>query len=267
MRGRDAELGEQSFSLPRIIAHRGGAAEAPENTLVAFVEARNAGATMIECDFTLTRDQKVVLFHDESLERTTNGSGAVRARSLSELESLDAGYSFVDENGSHCFRDRGVQIPRLDDAIAFDDTMSWILELKPSSLVAARLALNIVRAAGALGRVVFASRHESILRNLRKEEPAMLLAPGPAGVRKALMRAHLRLRPIETYAMFSLPPKAFGISLTHPRFVSHLAASRTPLAMWTINDWQRAESLFRAGIEAVITDTPAKFLNNSEIKM
>jgi glycerophosphoryl diester phosphodiesterase len=74
-----------------IISHRGYSAKYPENTLAAFEAAIAAGAAMIELDVMLSRDRKVVVIHDENLERTTNGQGAVADRTLAELKQLDAG--------------------------------------------------------------------------------------------------------------------------------------------------------------------------------
>ena len=74
---------------PLIIAHRGYRARYPENTLVAFEAAMDAGADMIELDVLLTKDRKIVVIHDESLDRTTNGRGPVSEHTLSEQKALD----------------------------------------------------------------------------------------------------------------------------------------------------------------------------------
>ncbi len=80
-----------NFKPPWIIGHRGFAAQYPENTLAAFQAAMAAGAAMIELDVMLSRDRKLVVIHDETLERTTNGHGAVADLTLAELKQLDAG--------------------------------------------------------------------------------------------------------------------------------------------------------------------------------
>ena len=84
-------LKEISFSSPWIIAHRGFKKNYPENTLVAFQAAMDVGVPMIELDVTLSRDRKLVVIHDETLERTTNGHGPVCDNTLEELKLLDAG--------------------------------------------------------------------------------------------------------------------------------------------------------------------------------
>ena len=77
-----------------IVAHRGYRLKYPENTLIAFQAALETGAPMIELDVTFSRDRKVVVIHDASLERTTNGHGPVNDYSLEELKQLDAGSWF-----------------------------------------------------------------------------------------------------------------------------------------------------------------------------
>jgi len=87
-------LKENSFTPPWIVAHRGFKKKYPENTLVAFQAAMDAGVPMIELDVTLSRDRKLVVIHDETLERTTNGHGPVHDYTLEELKQLDAGSWF-----------------------------------------------------------------------------------------------------------------------------------------------------------------------------
>jgi glycerophosphoryl diester phosphodiesterase len=85
---------EESFIPPWIIAHRGFKKKYPENTLIAFQAAMDAGVSMIELDVTLSRDRKLVVIHDATLERTTNGYGSVHDHTLAELKQLDAGSWF-----------------------------------------------------------------------------------------------------------------------------------------------------------------------------
>ncbi len=99
--------------LPLIIAHRGNSSERPENTRAAFESALELGVPLIELDVHLTRDGQVVVLHDDTLERTTNGAGAVASRSLLEIRSLSAGYArrFGDAYPA-------LRVPTLDEALA-----------------------------------------------------------------------------------------------------------------------------------------------------
>lgn len=94
----------------RVIAHRGGAGTAPENTVAAFRLAKEAGVTWVECDAVLLKDGEIVLHHDQTLERTTNGTGEIADRSLPYIQSLDAGTWFGPQF-------HGEPVPRLADAL------------------------------------------------------------------------------------------------------------------------------------------------------
>src|SRR5439155_681601 len=98
---------------PRLFAHRGASGLVPENTLDAFAAGLKAGAERLELDVHATADAVVVVLHDETLERTTDGAGAARALPLAAVERLDAGYRFRAPDGTYPYRDRGLRVPTL----------------------------------------------------------------------------------------------------------------------------------------------------------
>ena len=108
------------------IAHRGANKEAPENTMPAFLEALESGATHIECDVRLTADDVPIIIHDATLDRTTNGSGHVDQCTYKTIESLDAGSWFGDNF-------KGVTVPRLDELLIWQKKhgVTLHLEIKP----------------------------------------------------------------------------------------------------------------------------------------
>ncbi|MFL6243617.1 MAG: glycerophosphodiester phosphodiesterase family protein, partial [Acidimicrobiia bacterium] len=83
------------------IAHQGGEDEFPSNTLYAFRKAIRAGADMLELDVGVTSDDQVVVMHDTSVDRTTNGTGLISEKTLQEIQRLDAGYWFSADSGNH----------------------------------------------------------------------------------------------------------------------------------------------------------------------
>ena len=118
-------LGTEKFKPPWFIAHRGYRARYPENTLVAFQAALDAGVQMIELDVTLSRDRKLVVIHDATLERTTNGEGAVKEHTLAQLKQLDAGGWFHP-------RFAGEHLPELSEVLDLADGQVLInIEIKP----------------------------------------------------------------------------------------------------------------------------------------
>src|SRR5882672_6860309 len=105
-------------SVPRVFGHRGAAGVAPENTLASFRRARADGADVFELDVHATADGEIVVLHDPTLERTTDGAGAVSALPFAVVTRLDAGYRFTTDAGhTHPFRGRGVRVPRLAELL------------------------------------------------------------------------------------------------------------------------------------------------------
>lgn len=228
-----------------IIGHRGASGTCPENTVAAFRRAEQIGAHMIELDVQLSRDGEVVVMHDDTVDRTTDGHGAVAAQTLDQLRRLDAGRWFAPEF-------EGERIPTLAEVL--DQVRLPVnVELKAGGgreLEARTLA--VVGEAGALGRVVFSSfEHESLVRlraltadaelgvlwTSRELSPALVLA-----ARVGARAVHLR----KTAAS-----------------ASNLAAVREKglaTRVWTVNEPKEFARLQAAGASGVFTDYPERFL-------
>ncbi len=231
-----------------VIAHRGASGTCPENTLAAFRRAGNLGADMIELDVQLTRDGEVVVIHDWTLDRTTDGDGAVRDASLAEIQRLDAGAWFGPEF-------RGERVPTLAEVLAAT-TVPLNVELKPvgDDGLEAR-ALAAVVDAGAGERVVFSSFDAGSLARLRGAaswaEIAILWeeAPMPQAVRSAervgARRLHVRKDAVTAAA------------------VATAAAARLPVLAWTVNDPGESVRLTAAGVAGIFTDFPERFLHSA----
>ncbi len=119
---------------PLVIAHRGYSLMAPENTIISYRKAIEAGADMLEVDINLTRDGQLVMIHDHYLERTTNGTGFVHDYSLSELKELDAGFHF--QPGMDV-----VRIPTAEETIqlAMDAGIKVCFEIKGGDTARAKI--------------------------------------------------------------------------------------------------------------------------------
>ena len=115
-----------SLKFPKIIGHRGTAAYAPENTLEGIHTAADMDVEWVELDVKLTKDHVPIIFHDDTLERTTNGSGPVAEKTLEELRELECGSWFADSFA-------GIKIPTLEDAleVLIDRDLGLNLEIKP----------------------------------------------------------------------------------------------------------------------------------------
>lgn len=177
-------LKETSFTPPWIIAHRGFKKKYPENTLIAFQAAMDAGVPMIELDVTLSRDRKLVVIHDETLERTTNGHGSVHDLTLEELKQLDAGSWFHSDFAEE-------RLPELGEVLDLvDGRMITNIEIKSNAYephhpadAIEKQVVDLVKQKKALDAVLISSFKAEILRQVSEiaERPALaLISSDPA---------------------------------------------------------------------------------------
>jgi glycerophosphoryl diester phosphodiesterase len=166
-----------TFERPLIIAHRGYRAKYPENTLAAFSAALDIGVKMIELDVMLTRDRKMVVIHDATLERTTDGHGQVNSYTLQELKELDAGSWFHP-------RFAGERLPALDEVLDLvSDRTLLNIEIKSNAYEAhhppdaiEKQVVELVRRKNALTSVLISSFEWKILENVASMEDAPAIA-------------------------------------------------------------------------------------------
>ena len=130
-----------------VYAHRGGSLLRPENTIVAFDHGLSLGADSLEFDVHLSRDGVVVVHHDRTLERTTNGRGPIAGMTADELSRLDAGARFPG------FAGRAGGVPTLPDVLRRYPSARMIIELKLNDPILAQKTIDDVRAADAVDRV------------------------------------------------------------------------------------------------------------------
>ncbi len=228
---------------PWVIAHRGASGYAPENTLAAFQRAVELGAGFIETDLHLTRDARFVALHDDTLDRTTSGHGAVQDFSLAELRELDAGLWF-DRPFS------GERIPTIEEVLAFSQKHDVIfyLDAKYNPAWGMHHALvGALRDAQNTARTIVLSADPSVLESLRRLDPSvmtgLLFAEGEGNAVKASLDAGAR----------QLCPRA---ALVTRELVEQAHRSDLSVAAWTANEPEEMRSLIAAGVDGIMTDFP-----------
>lgn len=243
---------------PIPFAHRGGAKLWPENTLVAFAGALEAGYRWIETDVQLTRDREVVIFHDDRLDRTTDGRGPISAVTLQELRRHDAGFWFSPRGHGYPFRGQGVTVPTLAEAFDLDPELRLNVEIKSQDPVLADRLLGIITELGVEDRILVAAARASVVRRFRRLSKGRV--PTSAGRREVVQfwtAARLGLErwlPIE-YEALQVPPRE-RVEVVTPGFVN--AAHRRGLAVhvWTIDEPGEMERLLDLGVDGLMTDRP-----------
>jgi len=174
---------------PEVIAHRGGAALRPENTLAAFLHAVEVGADILEMDLRVTADREIVVMHDATVERTTDGRGAVAALTLAELRKLDAGYRWTPDGGaSFPYRGRGIRAPALEEVFRRLPNARMNLEMKQFDAAQARALYEKARPAY---EAAFA-RHKQKLLFTTPWPPSGLWTKVAASTPEAVARLRIR---------------------------------------------------------------------------
>lgn len=228
---------------PWAIAHRGASGHAPENTLAAFQRAVELGATFIETDLHVTRDGRFVAIHDDTLDRTTNGSGEVEDFTLDELQRLDAGLWFDRDF-------MGERIPTLAQILEFSSAhdVVFYLELKYSSVTGMDHALAAaLRKTQNAGRIVVISFDPDTLAPLRCIDPSitlgLLVEDGGAGCLQIARDLGVR----------QLCPRS---SLVTPELLDQAHQANLKVVTWTVNSAAAMRSMISAGLDGIMTDFP-----------
>jgi glycerophosphoryl diester phosphodiesterase len=242
-----------------VIGHRGNRAHAPENTLESLLEAVALGADALEFDLRVSRDGQLVVFHDPTLERTTDGRGPVDQHSVAELKRLDAGAKFTRDGGrSFPWRGRGVTVSTFDEVVeALPRHLPCIIELKtPSATEPLRQA---VRRHGLAARIIVAGFDPKATRPLRGA--GFALGASTPDVVTLLPQALLRLRatPRQVQAL-CIPQRWNGLPVPIPALARTLRGSGAVIHVWTVNEPSEALQLWRAGVQGIISDDPALML-------
>ena len=237
------------MSTPLVIAHRGFSRKHPENTLAAFEAAITAGAGMLELDLTLTADGEFVVIHDDTLDRTTDGSGLLCEHSLAQLRTLDAGKGYGDGGDT--------RIPLLDEVLRLGKRVGLNIEIKPFFALDQSEAFQ-----SALGRLIEELHRRHLLQQV-------LLSSFNFFVLRWLRAQDdkLRLAFLYTRAMTELDPlwacREVGAEACNPQ---QLEASASLIAAlhgaglkcypYTVNDPGRMRQLLTLGADGLFTDVP-----------
>jgi glycerophosphoryl diester phosphodiesterase len=242
---------------PRVFAHRGGCALGPENTIAAFDRGLAAGADGLELDIRLSADGIAVVCHDETLDRTTDTSGPVLARTAAELSRVDAGYRFTDDAGRHPFRGQGVHIPTLREVLDRYPDIPIIVEMKPDSEeMGLALAAEVLRA-DAVDRVCAAGYGSKSLGVVRDALPAMASSASRTEVRLALYRSWAGWPPMHTpYGGYQVPEHAGSLRVASRRFIRHAHRAGLEVQLWTIDEAADMQRLLGWGADALISNRP-----------
>lgn len=241
------------LKLPKIIGHRGAAAYAPENTLDGIRTAHDMGLQWVELDVKLSKDSVAIIFHDDELDRTTNGTGKVADNDFKTLQDLDCGSWFSDSF-------IGTEIPTLEQALEeiINLGMAVNLEIKPCpgrELETAEVALDILARYWDEPQKLILSSFEAVSLETCKDM-------APEWLRGYLVgkEPHENWDEYADYldiATLNIDGRELGVE----QFKEFKKLNK-PILAYTINDAQMAHYLFQLGVSGIFTDEPDLLLND-----
>jgi len=248
---------------PLCFGHRGGAGLWPENTLVAFRGALESGCDFVESDLYLTRDGELVLIHDPTVDRTTDGSGRVAELDLAELRRLDAGYRFSREKRTYPFRGQGATIPTLAEALDVHPRLRFNLEMKPRDPAIVGRLVDFIEVERVHDRILVASQHDDLIMCFRSASSGRVATSAGRGEATRFwlsIQVGLSHQLNPRFDALQIPPTYRLLNVVDERLVEQAHASGVQVHVFTINVPGEMRRLLNLGVDGIITDRPDRLV-------
>jgi glycerophosphoryl diester phosphodiesterase len=242
------------------IAHRGGAGIAPENSLLAFHNSLRVGADVLELDVHTTSDGHIVVIHDSTVDKTTNGSGRVKDFTLSQLKELDAAYNFTTDNGTtYPYRGKGTRIPTLEEIFKEFKDQEINIEIRQFDPPIEKELGELIRRYQMEEKVVVASVNKDSLNRFRKMNP---------DIRTSLARDEVMEFMFPDLFGYEPPGFALQVPETHKivpfvtitivteDFINKAHRNGLEVHVWTVNDVGDMKRFINMGVDGIMTDYP-----------
>ena len=241
----------------RLYAHRGASAERPENTMIAFERAVEVGVDALEMDVHLTRDEQLIVAHDDTAVRTTGVPAAWGDLDLEDVQRLDAGWGFLAADGTRPFAGKGVHAPRFEDVLTAFPMMRINVDIKGERSV--KRMLELVHKHGAEERVAIASFQTRTAIEVRRSGYGgdTALAQGEVITLLSLPALLWRQLPF-TGTAAQVPVKQGPLRFDRPAFIAKCHSLGLRVDYWVIDDPAEAARLLALGADGIMTNDPAK---------
>jgi glycerophosphoryl diester phosphodiesterase len=244
----------------RIIAHRGGMGLGPENTIETFKRSLAAGADTLDMDIRATKDGRLVVIHDATVDRTTDGTGTVRELNLADIKKLDAGSRRPP--GGHVFSvsNRGITVPTVAEVLEAFPHTPLVMEIKDESPETGDLLCGLLARYQRTGSVLVASMHVKVLSEFRRACPGVATSAGPDEVLVFYLLNKVGLTSLfsANMAAFQVPAAIRSCRIATPAFVTAAHRRNIKVEVWTVNDADEMQRLLEAGVDGIFTDFPGK---------
>ena len=244
---------------PRIFGHRGAAGIAPENTQPSFALAAALNATYLELDVHATTDGMIVVVHDDTLDRTTDGTGPVSAQRWAQLETLDAGYTFTTGGQRFPYRGQGIGIPTLESVLRSFPDRYFNIEIKQADPPIVGAVVDIVERTQTTLRSLLAAESDQIMQAIRATVGGRT-ATGMSSSEAADFMARVFRSDWDDYTppgqALQIPPAYQGIELVSTASIAAAHRFGMEVHVWTVNNRVEIERMLELGADGIMSDLP-----------
>lgn len=244
---------------PLVVAHQGGDGIFPGNTLYAFQKAAEMGVDIIETDLRQTKDGVLVISHDESVQRISNGSGRVPDLTLAELKKLDAGYNWSSDGGkTFPFRGKGITYASLEEVFQALPDMHFNIDMKQTNPPIEAAFCKLIRQYKMEQKVLAASFNHDNNVKFRQACPEVTSSGDQTETTQFVLLNFLGLGRLYSpeFAAFQVPLSQSGIPVVTQAFVDAAHERNVRVDVWTIDDPAEMRRLIQMGVDSIITDRP-----------
>ncbi len=252
----------QSAKRPLVIAHQGGDGIRPGDTMVAFDHAVQIGADVLEMDAHITKDGKIVLMHDEKVDRTTDGTGLIEDMTLEQLKQLDAAYKWSNDDGkTFPYRGQGIQVPTLEELFQKYPQMRYVIEIKLTQNPIDKPLCDLIRKNKMQDKVVIASFHDEAMQRFRTTCPEVATSASRGEVTKFVLLGKIFLSGLIAPKYESIQPpydpsESLNIPIMTKRFIREAHAKNLAVEPWTVDDPALMKKYIEWGVDGIMTDRP-----------
>ena len=242
-----------------VIAHQGGEQLRPSNTMPAFEHAVELGVDVLEMDIHQTKDGVLILMHDDTVDRTTDGSGVIKEMTLAEIKTLDAGHYWTDDDGAtYPYRGQGITVPTLAEIFQAFPDMPMNIEIKQDSPSIVEPFCDLIHEYQMEDKVLIPTFHPDTMNEFREKCPDIATSMTEPEIRLFYGLNMGRLSSFFTPPgqAFQVPESSGGLQIITPRFVENAQKRNIAVHVWTVNDPADMERLIDTGIDGIITDRP-----------
>ena len=242
-----------------VIAHQGGEELRPSNTMAAFQHTVDLGVDVLEMDVHGAKDGVLILMHDDTVDRTTDGAGAIKEMTLAEIKQLDAGYYWsADDGQTYPYRGQGIGVPTLEELFVAFPNRRMNIEIKQREPSIVESFCRLLTEYGMSDKVLVASFHPETMTEFRQNCPGVATS-----MTESEIRLFFGLNLAFLGRLFDPPGEAFQVPEysgdTHvvtERFVRGAQRRHIVVHVWTVNDPVDMQRFIDMGVDGIITDRP-----------